>query len=339
MKFGFGLITCQRYPGSPRTGTELYHDALRLVQRAEQLGFDSVWVSEHHFWDDDYMPSLLVFCAAAAAVTDRVTIGTGVLLAPLYPTLRLIEDAATVDLIARGRLVLGLGQGWMPHEFEALGVPLKRRHERFEETVRMLREAWSTGHTHGPGPGGRVLVTPRPAQPGGPRIWVGADSERGMRRAGRMADGFMSSSAFDPEGWVRQVRIVQEGAAEAGRDLDEFTFSLHRPTFAWHGPDAWERVAPYAQYVSWKYQEMQVARDRGGPLPVPPPLTEQAEADIRGGRGLVGEPEDIVESLSALQAVTPGELHFVARLYWPGMSPDLQEKAMEIFAQEVIGKV
>jgi len=337
MKFGFGLITCQHYPGDSRSDTEIYQEALRLVRRAEQLGFDSVWVSEHHFWDDGYMPSLLVFNAAVAALTQRVTIGTGVLLSTLYQPLRLVEDAATVDLISGGRLLLGLGQGWMAHEFQAFGLPLKAHHKRLEATVALLRDAWSTGLANGAPGSGRVLVTPRPAQGGGPPIWLGADSVAGMKRAGRIADGYISSSAFDKDIWSAQIRIVEDAAAEARRDLDNFTFSLHRPTFAWHGADAWARVAPYAHYVSWKYQEMQLPRDRSGPLVAPPPLTEEAE--IRGGRGLVGEPERIIEWLSELQSVTPGELHYVARLYWPGMESSLQDEAMEIFANEVIKKI
>jgi alkanesulfonate monooxygenase SsuD/methylene tetrahydromethanopterin reductase-like flavin-dependent oxidoreductase (luciferase family) len=287
------------------------------------------------------MPSLLVFCAAAAAVTDRITIGTGVLLAPLYQPLRLVEDAATVDVIAHGRLILGLGQGWMSHEFEAFDLAVKGHHMQIEATVSCLREAWSTGFVRGAAatPDGRVLVTPRPAQQGGPQIWLGADSDRGMRRAGRIADGFISSSAFNAEIWAQQVRFVQEGASQLGRDLEQFTFSLFRPTFAWHGADAWERVAPYAYYVAWKYQEMQIPRDRSGQAVAPPRLTKEREAEIRGGRGFVGEPEEIVEWLAALQAVTPGELHYVARLYWPGMDPGVQAEAMEIFADEVIKKV
>jgi alkanesulfonate monooxygenase SsuD/methylene tetrahydromethanopterin reductase-like flavin-dependent oxidoreductase (luciferase family) len=341
MKFGFGLITCQRYPGDPRTDVDLYREALELVEKAEDLGFDSAWVSEHHFWDDAYMPSLLTFCAAAGARTSRITIGTAVLLAPLYEPLRLAEDAASVDLISAGRFILGLGQGWMPHEFEAFKVPLAGRHRRFEDTIVVLRQAWSDELVTG----GKVisyptvLVTPKPARAGGPPIWIGADREPAMRRAGRIADGFMSSSAVGPKEWSEQVKWVLDEGEKAGRDLEDFTFSLHRPTFAWRGQDAWERVREHAHYVAWKYEDMQVVRDRTGRIESPPPLTAELEANMRGGRGLIGEPDEIVEQLLAFQKVTPSELHYVARLYWPGMDRALQYEAMEIFAEEVMAKV
>jgi alkanesulfonate monooxygenase SsuD/methylene tetrahydromethanopterin reductase-like flavin-dependent oxidoreductase (luciferase family) len=339
MKFGFGLITCQRYPDDRRTDLELYRDALDLVQKAERLGFDSAWVTEHHFWDDAYMPSLLVFCGAAGAVTQQITIGTAVLLAPLYDPLRLAEDAATVDLLCSGRFTLGLGQGWMRHEFEALRVPLSGRHIRFEQAVAKLRAAWSGELVAEESDHRGVLVTPEPAQRGGPPIWLGAQHEQAIRRAARIGEGFISASAFTPALLAQQVAIIRDEAARVERDLDGFVFSLHRPTFAWPGPDAWAHVREHAYYVSWKYEDMaQPRRSRDGAR-MPPPLNLEREAAILGGMGLVGRPTEIVEQLLALQAVTPGELHYIARLYWPGMDPGVQREAMEIFAEDVIANV
>ncbi len=334
-RLGFGLITCQRYPGDGRSDADLYREALELAREAERLGFDSVWLSEHHFLDDAYMPSLLPVAAAFAAVTERVEIGTALLLAPLYEPIRLAEDAATVDLLSRGRLVLGLGQGWREEEFEGLGIELRDRHRRLEDTVATLRQAWSDGLVTGgetisyPG----LAVTPKPARPGGPPVWIGALAEPAVRRAGRIADGFMATEVT-PDSFAEQVAWAREARERAGGDPETLATALHLPTFAWDGDDAWERVRPYHHYVSWKYEDMEHARRRTGPPPAPPPLGAVEEEELR--RSIVlGRPEDVAEEILRFDQAGGGGVHYVARLYWPGMDPGLEREAMAVFAEEV----
>ncbi len=339
MEFGFGLLTCQRYPGDPRTDADLYREALALAEEAERLGFDAVWVSEHHFLDDAYLPSVLPVCAAIAARTTRIRIGTGLVLAPLYEPLRLAEDAATVDLLSGGRLILGLGQGWREEEFEALGVPMGERGRRLENAVTVLRQAWGEGLvTSGevvryPG----VAVTPKPHRPGGPPIWIGAIEERAVRRAGRIADGFMATEPT-PALFAEQVAWVRDELERAGRDPEGFAVSLHVPTFAWSGPDAWERVRDHHRYVQWKYEDMEHARGRLGAPLAPPPLGEEEERALRAAM-LLGPPDRVAEGIAAFRDAAAARLHFIARLYWPGMDPGVQLEALHVFAEEVIPKL
>jgi alkanesulfonate monooxygenase SsuD/methylene tetrahydromethanopterin reductase-like flavin-dependent oxidoreductase (luciferase family) len=341
VRFGFGLITCQRYPGDARTDTELYAEAIDLAVEAEELGFDSVWVSEHHFLDDAYLPSLLPLCAAMAARTSRVQIGTALLLAPLYDAIRLAEDAAVVDLISAGRLVLGLGLGWREEEFEVLGIPMDERAARMEDTVTILRQAWSGASVTGgstiayPGP----YVTPAPHAPGGPPIWIGAISPPAVTRAGRIADGFMATSPSE-EGFARRIAWARDGLALAGRDGSSFALSAHLPVFAWEGSadEAWEVVRPFAHYVSWKYDDMEDARARTGAPPEPPPFTDEEEEQLRR-RTLAGPPEMVAEAIGRLARLADGDLHFIARLYWPGMPIEQQREAMRLYAGTVIPSV
>ncbi|HXF74228.1 MAG TPA: LLM class flavin-dependent oxidoreductase [Actinomycetota bacterium] len=336
MEFGFGLITCQRYPGDPRTDRELYAEALALAEEAERLGFDSVWVSEHHFVDDAYLPSLLPMCAAIAARTERIAIGTALVLAPLHEPLRLAEDAAVVDLLSGGRLVLGVGAGWREEEFEALGVPRSERGLRLEDTVTVLRQAWSDGVVTG----GRrlrypaVSVTPKPARSGGPPIWVGALAAPAIRRAGRIGDGFMATEVT-PASFAAQVAMAREEAVRSGRDPGRFAVSLHVPTFAWRGGDAWELVRDHHRYVAWKYEDMEGARSRTGPPPAPPPLDPGEEEALRASI-LVGDPATVADGIDAFRRAAGDDLHFIARLYWPGMDLGMQREAMRCFAEEVI---
>src|SRR5687767_13926825 len=143
VRVGIGLFTAQLPSGSPRTFAQEYRDTIELVRLAEDAGFDSAWVSEHHGSSDGYLPSLFVLLGALAAATDRIALGTGVVLTPLHDPIRLAEDAAVVDQLSDGRLILGLGLGWREEEFRMLRIPFGERRPRLEETVEVLRKAWT----------------------------------------------------------------------------------------------------------------------------------------------------------------------------------------------------
>jgi alkanesulfonate monooxygenase SsuD/methylene tetrahydromethanopterin reductase-like flavin-dependent oxidoreductase (luciferase family) len=340
VRFGFGGISCQRYPGDPRSDLELYEQAVALAEAAEECGYDSVWVAEHHFSDDAFLPSLLPLCAAFAARTERITIGTAVVLAPLHEPIRLAEDAAVVDLLSHGRFILGLGQGYIPTEFEAFRVDPATRHLRLEDTVATLRQAWSgdlvVGGDQVTYPG--VVVTPRPAQPGGPPIWIGGGTRRSIRRAGRIADGFVATYVADPGVLADQCRFAREGLAEAGRAQCAFRFAVSVPTFAWPDEDGWDLVRDSAHYMNWKYEDLGTPRDRrGGPQPAPTPTDDELEG-LRG-QVISGTPRTVAEHLKRLDDAVRGDFEMIARLYWPGMPFEVQRRALEVFAAEVIGRL
>ena len=333
MPLGYGLLTCQRHPGDPRRDADLYAEALTLAARAEALGLDSVWTSEHHFVDDGYMSAQLPMLAAIAARTSRITIGSGLYLLPLYEPLHAAEDAATVDLIAGGRLVLGLGLGWREEEFGALGLRTRDRVRRLEAGVAVLRQAWSAPWlVDGDGtvfryP--RVNVTPHPAQPGGPPVWIGALAEPAIRRAGRIGDGFMATEA-DPGAFGEQVRWALEELDRSGRDPERFVVSIHRPVFTSREPDPWARVAPFHWYTTWKYEDMETAVSSVTPAmppPVPAHRLEALRADL-----LCGPPDAVAEGIAAYERAAGIPVHFVARSYFPGLDPTVQAETLELLA-------
>jgi len=332
LSLGFGLITCQRYPGDPRTDTQLYAQALELAEQAEQGGLDSVWVSEHHFVDDGYLPSLLPLSAAIAARTRNVRIGTGLLLAPLHDPLRLAEDAAVTDLISGGRLTLGVGLGWREEEFAGLGVPLAQRVPRLVASLDTMRRAWRGELVAGGQGRPAVPVRPRPAQPGGPPLWIGAMSEPAIRRAGRLADGLMATEVT-PGMLASQVAWAQESFRAHGR-TGPFQLSVHLPVFAWDGADAWELIRDCHRYIGWKYEDMDAARGRDGEPAPPPPLTAAGEAALRESI-ILGSPDQVAAAIDEYRQMAGGDLVFIARLYFPGLPWDLQRQALRIFTDEV----
>ena len=329
MRFGYGLITCQRYPGQGFSDADLYQEALDLAAEAEALGFDSVWTSEHHFADDGYMPSLLPMSAAIAARTQRVQIGTGLVLAPVYDPVRLAEDAATVDLLSGGRFVLGLGLGWLEWEFAALGAAMHERVPRLVQVIETCRQAWGDGLVERLG----VAVTPKPARPGGPPIWIGAHVEPAVRRAASLADGWMAGEPADADfaealGWVHDELVP-------GR---AFEISGYWPVFTWDGDDAWDQVAPYLHYMEWKYEDAEDAKGRLGPLPLPPTPSPEEEAALRD-MVICGTPDQVAERVGRLNDLAGGDLHFVGRHYYAGMDRDVMRRATELFAREVIPRL
>jgi alkanesulfonate monooxygenase SsuD/methylene tetrahydromethanopterin reductase-like flavin-dependent oxidoreductase (luciferase family) len=111
---------------------------------------------------------------------------------------------------------------------------------------------------------------------------------------------------------------------------------LHERTFAWQGSpqEAWDLVAPFHRYVSWKYDDMEDARGRSGPPPTPPPMTAEEGAALRD-EIVIGTPEEVAEQVVAYRDAAGGDVHFIADLYWPGMDPEVQRETMRIFAEEV----
>jgi alkanesulfonate monooxygenase SsuD/methylene tetrahydromethanopterin reductase-like flavin-dependent oxidoreductase (luciferase family) len=336
VKLGVGLITCQRVPGDDRTDADLYEQAIELSVEAERLGFDSVWTTEHHFVDDAYMPSLLPLSAAIAARTERIEIGTGLLLAPLHDPVRLAEDVATVDLISRGRFILGLGLGWRREEFEGLHMSLADRRGRMLDAIEICRQAWGDGLVTGtkrtPYPG--VAVWPKPFRPGGPPIWIGAGAERAVRRAGRVADGYMDGVAA-PEDFAEHLGWALDERSRSPRADVLFEPSIYQPTFAWEGGDAWQVVRDHVHYLDWKYVDMEDAFGRTEPVAGPPPATPEQEREQR--RTMVcGTPEEVAAGIRAYRDVTGDDLHYIAQLYWPGMPYDRQLQALRIFGERVL---
>lgn len=334
---GIGLFTGQIPLGSSRTFAQEYRETLDLVRLAEALGFDSAWVSEHHGSSDGYLPSLLPMLAAFAAVTERMTLGTGIVLTPFHDPLRLAEDAAVVDQLSNGRLILGLGIGWREEEFRMFGVPMRERLGRTVETVEILRRTWSGRRFSFEGRSyhcDRVKVTPPPARPGGPPIYLGGYAERAIRRAGRLGDGFITDADAIEE--VRpSLALFDEGARQVGKDPHALGLALLQNVFVSKDADAWETARPGVAHQLGSYS----AWDAGADTPdhdalEPLPPDEQTMRKWTPA----GAPSDVALALRPLVEAfgDRGELHLVVRLHYPGMGFETASHAVELFAEEVI---
>jgi probable F420-dependent oxidoreductase len=246
-----------------------------LARELEDAGFHSIWVADHIVlpeapeanypfaadgrptWrmDVPYLDAIVALAAIADA-TERVAIGTAVLVLPLRNPVELAKQAASIDVISRGRLRLGVGAGWLRQEFAALDTPFERRGARLEEWIALARSCWTGRPSEHRSeryqlPGG-MLCLPQPVH-GRIPILVGGHSRAALARAGRIGDGWLgqqSLPALDPETLRDEVAAVCEAASEAGRPADTLRFVLRIVDSAGR-PDAVRDALPELQDVGF----------------------------------------------------------------------------------------
>ena len=205
-----GYFPCTQDPPDGKNIATVIEEVFEQAELCEQVGFDGFYFTEHHQQDDGYLPSPVLMAGMVGMRTQRIKVGTCVLLAPLYHPIRLAEDIAVIDQATRGRMVAALGIGYQPHDFDAFGVPVKQRARRTEECVEILRQAWrgesfsypSRYHTIED-----VRVTPPSYQDGGPPIWLAGWVPAGLERAGRMGDGWIA----DP---IQSLSVIKNYAEQ-----------------------------------------------------------------------------------------------------------------------------
>jgi probable F420-dependent oxidoreductase len=223
---------------------------IELARTIEELGFESVWTTEHVVMPETYdsrypynetgrlanageveRPAALVWLAYAAAASTRLRLGTGVLLLGLRNPVLFAKESATLDRLSGGRLLLGVGLGWMREEFAAVDVPWQDRAARVEEYIAVLRTLW------GPGPASfsgdfinfqPVRSSPHPVQPGGIPILIAGHSEAAARRAGRIGDGYFPLGRREAD-LVNLIALMREEAEGAGRDPARIEITTQGP--------------------------------------------------------------------------------------------------------------
>jgi len=212
----FGLWYSFRNPEAWRVDyADLYAAHLAQIAWAETVGYDDVWLTEHHFCADGHAPSILPLAAAVAVTTRRIRIGTAVLLLPLHHPVRVAEDGATIDILSRGRFELGVGIGYRPQEFAGLGVDVHQRAILIDEGLTIIRRLWSgecVDHDGRHYQIDRLRLSPVPLQTPRPPLWVGGFAKAAAERAARLGDGYIGTGDMTAaanayrEAWARYGR-------------------------------------------------------------------------------------------------------------------------------------
>ena len=305
---------------------KFYTSTLDQIAWAETLGFDSVWLTEHHFVEDGYTPSPLVIAAAIGQRTLKMRIGTNLMLLPLADPIRLAEDAATLSLLTGGRFDLGVGLGYRELEFEYFGRSLKNRPSLMEEGAAIIRQAWSGEPVSFQGKRFNVDNLPvRPVPENIPRLLMGGMVEPAIARAANIADGFLSTGGIGHDIYRDQLANQgKQGAIYAGN------WSIVA-----EDPEAeLARIGDHVlyqtnQYISW---------GAFGP-PDQVPLFETPAAAVEGGLYELMDGAAAVESLASLVNDNPEivDVHFWAQ--FPGESIESGSARMEYLANQVLPEV
>jgi len=346
-----GLVT-QAQGTAPADFREALRAAVDAAAFAEEVGLDAVWTSEHHFSSSGFIPAPFVLLAAMGERTERITIGTDVMLPSMWDPVRFAEEASVVDQLSGGRLILALGIGYRDHEFEGLGFRRKDRVARFEECIRVLRQS-ATGQVSGVGlrPDEVLPTSPTPLQPGGPPVWGGGKVEAAVRRARRVGEGYFASM-MSPAALNRRIGWLHDEEPLGGFALAQtaLAFVAHRDAEAIAGPGL-QRVQGYMQ--SWKAESAEGGADAiretaveattwkpGDEWEPATPGSDAVEDERLTHALVVGDPEHCVQRLTPFvealaDAPGDGPRHLSARLLYPGISPEDTRECIRLFATEV----
>jgi alkanesulfonate monooxygenase SsuD/methylene tetrahydromethanopterin reductase-like flavin-dependent oxidoreductase (luciferase family) len=312
----------RRPPFGAASTAELYAACLDQCAWADERGFTTVVVSEHHGVDDGYLPSPLVLAGAVAGRTRRIGITVSALLVPLHDPLRLAEDMAVLDLASQGRVSYVAGLGYREGEFEMFGVDRSRRGRLLEEHVAVLRQAW-TGEPF-PHRGVTVRVTPVPMTRPHPLLLIGGSTDKAARRAARLRLPFMPAIG-DPA----LQAVYEEECRAVGYD-GGFTILPSGPGFVHVTDDPerdWARIAPHARHEATTYASWQPQGQRSSVT-----VAGAGEGDVdslrRSGVYAVVTPDECVELARSLG-------HLVFHPLMGGLAPELGWQSLELFDAKV----
>ena len=326
MRFGVFSVT-DHYPAElPRTTAQLYGELLEQVEAAEALGFDSFWVAEHHFHEYGAIPSPPVWLAAAAQRTRRLRLGSAVVVLPFRNPLQVAEDYAMVDVLSGGRLNLGVGSGYLQHEYDGFGLDPQDKRERFDEALDIVLEAWRGERFSYEGRFHRVRevkLNVVPLQRPRPPVWIAVLRNEAAAQVGKKGFPMMMIPYATSERIAELAETVaafrqaftEAGGAPAAASVP---FGLH--TYVTEGP---ERAAAEAREAMERYVRTRLyARQR--------PFATLVEKDLVA----FGGPEDVVRVARRYEAA--GYTDFLAIMNFGGLAHARVLQSMELMARHVL---
>jgi probable F420-dependent oxidoreductase len=324
----FGLFGGARARGGPAGDSEGYHDFIRYVIAAEELGFSSVFLVEHHFTGFGQVSASLNLLSYLAARTEKIRLGTAVVVLPWHNPVLVAEEAATLDLLSNGRLDFGVGKGYRPYEFSGFCVPQDEATARFDEAIEVIRKAWtSKGRFSYEGRWWRydnIVVEPAPIQQPHPPFWMGAGSPESIRRAAREGYNLLLDQIAPIDDIIDRVRVFREECEAVGRRYDPMMVGVTRGLQIVHNDEERRRAIATRREVLKNIGDLA----RGPGAERYHHLKDDPDAFELDDAPLLGTPEEIIERLKRLEAGGVENVLFAA----PGASI----AGLRTFAEEIM---
>lgn len=324
----FGVFSVlDHYPQAlPRTGQAFLNEFLEQAAVAEELGYRSIWTAEHHFDPYGLCPNPAVLLAAAAARTQRVRLGVSVSILPLRHPLQVAEDYALLDVLSGGRLNLGVGSGYLKHEFEPIGVPLEDKAARMDEALEILLSAWRGESVDVEGRYHRVRqarLQILPLQRPRPPVWIAVLRREAAYHVGRKGLNMMGIPyvTVDGPGELKEmIDAFRAGYAESGAPADALSVPMGLHVHVAETREEARRVAQPALELYLKTRKYA----RGGTF----------DGLLEKKLIAVGTPDDVAATLREYEAA--GTTHLMCLMNFGGMPHQDVLASMQLFAREVM---
>ncbi|MDO8616840.1 MAG: LLM class flavin-dependent oxidoreductase [Dehalococcoidia bacterium] len=344
----FGMLHLFENP-MDRTEKEIVDEQFDIMVRAEEYGFDSVWPAEHHFSEYGYCASPAVTLAAVAARTKRIRLGTGVVVLPLNHPVRVAEDFAIVDLMSDGRVDLGVGRGYQPHEFQGYGVDQTRSRDMFHESVEIIQKAWTEERFSFDGEFYKVhdlSVRPKPLQKPHPPIWMASLSPETFQLCGRYGFNLMCAPVFgfDVNRGAAQIDEYREALREHGRDPAQHEIAALTMTYV--ADSSQQALDDFRDPVMWYYHTFaKYIAPPPGQAPVKGyemytrarDFLQMAtwDAIVQGGAVIAGSPDQVVDRIGRVSEIC-GFTHYLGWTRIGGLAQEKVLRSMELMATKVM---
>jgi luciferase family oxidoreductase group 1 len=339
MTIKFGTFLLMQSP-SARPSGEIYNRAVDMAQAAESLGFRNIWLAEHHFSTYGYLSRPVQLASYIAAKTTRLRVGTAVIVVPLHHPLVVAEEIATLDLLAGGRVDIGLGRGYQHYEFERLGLELDSARSRWEESVDIILRALEGAPFTYEGKLFKIPETsvfPQPVQRPHPPIWVTAQSPESVEAAVRRGFNVLTGGFGVPIERMAEFRKLFDRSVAEMRLPHVPEVGVQRAVYVTHS-EADARAA--AEEARWNmrvtlslrnhYERVEAGRAIAVPGPKEPDVDDLLDRFL-----IIGTPATCIRQLTRVQEMV-GISHFNCSFWFGDLEHARVLRSMELFAREVM---